>query len=179
MPSVLNNPLTQDEKDQIDRNMPVLGKNPPGIDMGSVMDRMADDIEAKYTSTTDLEANYSDDTELAANYEPIKVLLADPGDGNAITVPDGGDHLVQLVSAGVETRTLDAPVRVGQKLTLYCLAHVGNIVVTAAADIDHLGNNTITFAAARHVIHLQAVLAGGPFTPTWQRLGAGVGVVLA
>lgn len=85
-------------------------------------------------------------------------LIADPGDGNAIPVLESG--YVNLVSAGAETRTLAAPLFVGQELILNFITDGGDCVVTCATTVNQTGINTLTFADAGDQIVLMAGQSG-------------------
>lgn len=70
--------------------------------------------------------------------------ITDPGDAGAIPVGSAG--YVNLVSAGAETRTMAAPIWVGQEIQLNFITDAGDVVVTVASTVNQTGNNTITFA---------------------------------
>ncbi|MEP0846061.1 MAG: DUF2190 family protein [Phycisphaerae bacterium] len=91
-------------------------------------------------------------------YNDLENVIADPGDGEAIPVDDSGS--CQLVTAGAETRTLAAPLRVGQLLALSMKTDGGNCVVTAAAAVNETGNNTLTFDNTGEVIILVGIEEG-------------------
>ena len=85
-------------------------------------------------------------------------VIADPGDGNAISVTQSGQ--CALVTGGAETRTLAAPAFIGQEITLYMKTDGGNCVVTCSTTINETGNNTITFANTGEALFLRAVEEG-------------------
>jgi hypothetical protein len=72
--------------------------------------------------------------------EPL--VHADPGNAGAI-VPWGA-VIVEITTAGAETRTLADPQFKGQELTLVLVVAVGACVITAASPVNQTGNNTIT-----------------------------------
>lgn len=104
----------------------------------------------------------------------IANLVADPGDGVAISVTLSGE--VPLVTAGAETRTLAAPSFIGQELTLYMKTDNGDCVVTVATTINETGNTVITFANTGEYIFLRAVEEGSNLR--W-RVVAFEGVILS
>ena len=93
--------------------------------------------------------------------------IADPGNAGAISVVQSGT--CALTSAGAETRTMAIPTFEGQRVSIYCTVHVGNIVTTVASAIDQAGNTTITMDAAGDFIELQAVTIGGALA--WRVVG--------
>ncbi len=85
--------------------------------------------------------------------------IPDPGDAGAIDVRQSG--VVNLVTAGAETRTLAAPRFIGQRLLLNFDTDGGDCVVTVASYINVEEDNTITFADAGESIELVAVTVAG------------------
>tara|TARA_Y100000310_G_scaffold283894_2_gene306199 strand:- start:337 stop:708 length:372 start_codon:yes stop_codon:yes gene_type:complete len=78
--------------------------------------------------------------------------LGDPGaSGNILTHQAG---FINLVTGGAETRTLDDPKWVGQKLQLNFETDGGNCVITADSAINQTGNTIMTFADAGDHIEL-------------------------
>ena len=92
--------------------------------------------------------------------------LTDPGNAGAIPVTRLDLAVCPLTSAGAETRTLAAPLKLGQRLALVCDVYVGDIVVTASAAVNVANNNTLTFGAVSEFIELLAVVVGGVLV--WQ-----------
>jgi hypothetical protein len=82
-------------------------------------------------------------------------LIKDPGDAGAIPTHVSG--VVNLISAGAETRTLPAPKVEGQTMQFNFKTDGGDCVITAAAAVNQTGNNTLTFADAGDHLYLQAV----------------------
>jgi len=83
--------------------------------------------------------------------------VTDPGDAG--TIDDDGNNfgVCELVSAGLETRVLGTPTRVGQRLSIVMKEDGGDIVLTCASILNATGNNTVTFADESDVIDLLAV----------------------
>jgi len=84
--------------------------------------------------------------------------ITDPGDAGAIPVLQSG--YVNLVSAGAETRTIAAPLFLGQQITLHFQTDGGNIVITFATAYDVFGTVIMTFADAGEFVNLRAVQDG-------------------
>jgi predicted RecA/RadA family phage recombinase len=94
----------------------------------------------------------------------VSDAIADPGNAGAIPVTDSG--YVPIVTAGAETRTLAAPLFVGEQLLLSLAVHGGTVVITCATFVNITGNNTITMAAAGDSIMLTAIAVGA--TVRWR-----------
>lgn len=92
------------------------------------------------------------------HYGPLNNLIADVATGAAIPVTASGR--VELVTAGVETRTIAAPTFGGQELLLGFKTKVGNCTITIASCDD---GNTITFATAGEMVRLVAVAKAAAF----------------
>lgn len=86
-------------------------------------------------------------------------LIADPGNAGAISVVSSG--VCNLVSAGAETRTLAAPVYVGQRLEVCMDTDGGDIILTVASAFDQTPHTTITFDDAGDHASLVGVKIGG------------------
>jgi len=86
--------------------------------------------------------------------------VLDPGNGKEIKA-DRSFQIVNLVSAGAETRTITDPTKDGIVLALVCVTYVGDIVVTCPAGINQSGNSTITFNGANDL----AILFSVPKSP--------------
>jgi hypothetical protein len=150
----IDDPLTPAEQGEVNRNLPVLGKNPPGIDLGAVLNQFRDSIEAEIAA------------EVAAGLaDALQADLPDPGNGGTITVV-AADTRVAIVTGGVETRTLAAPASVGQKLLVFCQTHIGNASMTAPAIFDAALNNGVSFIAAGGAVAFVSILDAG--VTRWQ-----------
>jgi hypothetical protein len=86
-------------------------------------------------------------------------IIADPGASGAIPTTEGWG-VCSIVTAGVETRTLAIPQRVGQRLSLAMKTDGGNCTLTAASAINETGNNTLLFQNVGEYIALEAIEAG-------------------
>ena len=75
---------------------------------------------------------------------------------------------ISITTAGAETRTLAAPLHVGQELTLYCKTDGGNCVVTCATTINEQGGTTIVFNETGQSVKLTAIEEGS--TLRWRML---------
>ena len=73
----------------------------------------------------------------------IESEIADPGNAGAIPVLNAG--FVNLVTGGAETRTLAAPLWVGQLLQLHLQTDGGDCVLTVTNGWNQIGNTVITF----------------------------------
>lgn len=85
-------------------------------------------------------------------------VIADPGDGAAIPVIDAG--VIEIVTAGAETRTLAAPSFIGQLLEICMKTDGGDCVITCATTVNQTGNNTVTLNDAGDCITLIAKMNG-------------------
>lgn len=85
-------------------------------------------------------------------------IIADPGDGEAISVVGYG--VCSVVTAGAETRTLAIPAFIGQTITICLKTDGGDAVVTTASAVNQTGNNTLTMADAGDEITLKAIENG-------------------
>lgn len=77
-----------------------------------------------------------------------------PDPGNAGALPRAKTGIINIVSAGSETRTLAAPLKEGIILGLNFLTDGGDCVVTVASAIDDFGTTTITFDDAGEFVLL-------------------------
>lgn len=76
--------------------------------------------------------------------EGERPITPDPGNTvKAIPITAGFAHC-DITTAGAETRTIAAPIRSGQLLTVFMKIDGGNCVITVAHAINATGNNTIT-----------------------------------
>jgi len=107
-----------------------------------------------------------------------EILLADPGDGNAIPVAERYARCAMTSGAVNETRTVAAP-GVGEDQRLRLVMDVdggGDIEVTFAAAFDAAGNTKITFGDPADYAEVVASVSGG--ADKWQ-LVADDGVALS
>ena len=86
--------------------------------------------------------------------------INDPGDGGAIVIDRYG-AMVELVTAGAETRTLLIPTKAGIRATIRMTTDGGDAVVTAACTLNETGNTTATFADVGDLIDLISVTDAG------------------
>lgn len=84
--------------------------------------------------------------------------IPDPGNGGAIARVQSG--YVLIVTAGAETRTLAAPLFIGQRLLLIMQTDGGDAVLTVSAAVNATGNNTLTFNDAGDNIELVGSISG-------------------
>jgi len=80
--------------------------------------------------------------------------ITDPGDAGAIPVTQSGH--VEIVTAGAETRTLAAPIAIGQTMLISLKTDGGNCVITCATTVNQTENNTITLGDAGDALFLIA-----------------------
>jgi len=92
---------------------------------------------------------------------PGVVEVADPGNGKQIILPEHHHAVCALTSAGAETRTIAVPRFHGQRCTLSCETHAGNIVVNVAGDGNTQGHDEITFTAIGQAVDMVAVKRSG------------------
>lgn len=100
--------------------------------------------------------------------------FTDPGDAGDIDVT--GNAVVNVVTAGAETRTIGDPVAGGQRLVVGLKTDGGNCVITADTAVNQTGNNTLTFADAGDILVLESIELGSGFV--W-RIVANDGVALS
>jgi len=86
-------------------------------------------------------------------------VMLDPGNGKAMIV-DRDRGIVELVTAGAETRTLGNPTKSGIELSLTMKTDGGDCVVTAATAINAAGNTIMTFNDAGDTIVLLSIPNG-------------------
>lgn len=98
------------------------------------------------------------DGALVANTSHVGLMVADPGDGNAIVVTQSGT--CELVSAGAETRTLAIPTFAGQRLDLVHKTDAGDIVLTVASAFDEFGSTKVTFNDQGDMVSLVGIYSG-------------------
>jgi len=92
---------------------------------------------------------------------PGVVEVADPGNGGQIVLPEHHHAVCALTSAGAETRTIAVPNFHGQRCTLSCETHAGNIVVNVAGDGNTQGHDEITFTAIGQAVDMVGVKRSG------------------
>lgn len=68
----------------------------------------------------------------------------DPGDGGNFEV--SRPAVINIATAGAETRTLADPVFIGQVIDLFFIVDGGDCTVTASSPINQTGNNTLIFS---------------------------------
>ncbi len=68
--------------------------------------------------------------------------ISDPGDTNTIDTDEGGGF-VELVSTGVETRTLSDPAFRGQVLDLIFITDGGDITITSSSPVNQSGHTSL------------------------------------
>lgn len=106
---------------------------------------------------------------------PSMILLADPGDGEALPAESG--YLPIVTGADAETRTLANPTGAGQELTIVHETDGGGAaVVTVASAINATGNTAITLADAGDFIVLRSIKVGANYR--W-RVAANDGAALS
>lgn len=110
-----------------------------------------------------LTAAAADGDLIYVKHEPIagvlaNNLIADPGNAGAVPVTASG--VVEIVTAGAETRTIAAPTFLGQELVLCMKTDGGDAVITVATAFNQTGNNTITMNDAGDSIRLHAIRSG-------------------
>lgn len=108
-----------------------------------------------------------------------QAVIADPGDGVAITAASGAvKNQCSVVTAGAETRLLGTPEFVGQELSVIFLTDGGDLTIdnTAGFNDDTTSSNLATFNTAGECLHLIAV--GVVDGDDWRHVGK-KGVVLS
>lgn len=83
-------------------------------------------------------------------------LYSDPGDAGTIRV-QRDLRIVELVTAGAETRTLANPTKPGIRLTVRMKTDGGDCVVTASNGLNVAGNTIATFADVGDLLELVSV----------------------
>lgn len=72
-------------------------------------------------------------------------IIPDPGDGGTIDVSRSG--ILEITTAGAETRTLPDPTFRGQQIDIVMVVNGGNCVITAASPVNQTGHTTLTLSA--------------------------------
>jgi len=94
---------------------------------------------------------------------PGVVVVADPGNGAQIPVPDHHNFVCLLTSGGSgETRTMAVCKFPGQRATIaFDVDGGGNVALNVGGDMNSAGNDTATFANAGQAIDLTGVQVAG------------------
>ena len=79
-------------------------------------------------------------------------IIPDPGDGGTFDVSQSG--IIEVTTAGVETRTLPDPTFRGQQIDIVMVADQGDCVITASSPVNQTGHTTITLSAVGGFIRL-------------------------
>ena len=93
----------------------------------------------------------------------------DPGASGTIVV-DRSPHVVPLVSATAETRTLAAPLRAGVRCFLYMKTDGGDITLTITNGYDEDGDTTFTFSDPGQFIELVSVYESSANVFRWRKI---------
>jgi hypothetical protein len=106
--------------------------------------------------------------------------MPDPGNGGTICVAEDL-QILEMVSTGAETRTLDAPTKPGLRFVLRLMTDGGDIVVTAENGFNVAGETDARFAEASDLLSLISVehAAGPPKTYRWEVMEGNTGVSIA
>ena len=86
----------------------------------------------------------------ARGVEPV--IIRDPGNGGTFDVSRPG--IIEVTTAGAETRTLPDPVFRGQQIDIVMVADGGDCVITASSPVNQTGHTTITLSAIGGFIRL-------------------------
>ena len=103
-------------------------------------------------------------------------LLADPGASGAIRATQDL-QLCEMVSLGVETRTLTTPTKAGIRFVLRLKTDGGTVTVTAAGGLNSSLETEATFADQDDFLSLISVSTATGFR--WEILEGNVGTVLS
>lgn len=79
----------------------------------------------------------------ARGVEPY--IIPDPGNGGTFDTLRAG--VIEVTTAGAETRTLPDPTFRGQEIALVMIADGGDAVITASSPVNQTGHTTITLSA--------------------------------
>jgi len=102
--------------------------------------------------------------------------MPDPGNGGTIRVTEDL-QILEMVSAGAETRTIAAPTKPGLRFVLRLMTDGGDVVVTAAEGLNPDGDTVATFADASDILQLMSVSTATGFR--WEVTEGNVGVSIA
>jgi len=89
------------------------------------------------------------------------VEVKDPGNGNAIPIPDHHHMVCALGTGGAETRDLGAPAFFGQRCSLSLTVDGGNCTVTVTSTMNETGNNTIIFENVGEAVDMVGTVQSG------------------
>lgn len=139
----------------------------PAIQQADVATHIADTSAAHAASAISIAdaggftAQATVEAALQEIYPKAPVLIADPGDGNAIPVTKSGNCALTTGGSG-ETRTLAIPGVAGITLSIsHDVDGGGDAVITVASPFNQTGNNTITMGDAGDTVVLTAVQVAG------------------
>lgn len=93
--------------------------------------------------------------------------IPDPGSAGTIYV-DKSLAVVELVSAGAESRTLDRPTKRGTIVTLFGYTVAGTITVTVTGGYNQDGDTTFSITTADQFVTFQSVYTGSAYV--WRKL---------
>lgn len=104
---------------------------------------------------------------MSAHNQPQHGILAEleppmTYNGDAIN-PDRSPCVAVLKTYAAETRTLPAPITLGQELTITMDTDGGDCVVTASHSVNQAGNTVLTFDNPGETIKLVAISIAGAF----------------
>ncbi len=94
-------------------------------------------------------------------------VLTDPGNGGTITV-DQDLQICQMISAGVETRTVAQPTKEGIRFVLRLLTDGGTVTVTVTGGMNKALNTVATFDAESDILSLVSVELPVTDPPTYR-----------
>lgn len=93
-----------------------------------------------------------------------EVLVPDPGSNGTIACPQVTPAMCNIVTAGVESRTLASPTVQGQILTLFMKTDGGDCTITVVGYTVSSAFTTITMNDLGDIIVLMGVLISGVMT---------------
>jgi len=102
--------------------------------------------------------------------------MPDPGDGGTIRVSEDL-QILEMVSAGAETRTLAAPTKPGIRVVLRLMTDGGDLTVEAENGFNSAGDTVATFADVGDVLSLISVSTATGYR--WELSEGNTGVALA
>lgn len=97
----------------------------------------------------------------------VPKAMSDPGDGGTIRVTEDL-QILEMVSAGSETRVLAAPTKSGIRFVLRLMTDGGDVVVTTPNGFNHEGEVKATFNDASDLLNLISVETATLGTFRWQ-----------
>ena len=100
-------------------------------------------------------------------------VLKDPGDTGTLKVENQNGQMCQLVSAGTETRTLQAPTVVGLSVTVCFQTDGGTVTMTVTGGYNQDADTTMAFSDAGDYATFIAINDNG--TLRWQVINAVLG----